>query len=219
MDWYLKSAAQGNAKSMYRLGRIYLQGREGIPRNSSEATNWLNKAVENGNRAARALVSGGQANSGAPAVKVTTPGDGAVSNVAGSPDLSGLDRGIWWTADSGSSCSSSTNPAEKYLSLHGGGAEPIVGRDGEIVTVSASGEEAVFYPTRAKCERQFPPKEVAPVASAQPPAAPIGEVIDPRNGEQFKPIGKGFYASVKNGGYVKSGAQLIDLSTGKPPPY
>lgn len=45
--WYRKSAAQGNAKAMYRLGEAYSNGR-GVIRDEFEAMKWYRRAAESG---------------------------------------------------------------------------------------------------------------------------------------------------------------------------
>lgn len=48
LDWYLKSAEQGNAKAQYRLGQMYGNGL-GTARNDDESEKWYLKSAEQGN--------------------------------------------------------------------------------------------------------------------------------------------------------------------------
>ncbi len=47
MEWYLKSAALGNASAMYNIGSAYENGL-GVKRDMEKATEWYQKAVDAG---------------------------------------------------------------------------------------------------------------------------------------------------------------------------
>ena len=48
LNWYRKSAEQGNASAQNNLGEMYRYGR-GVKESSSEALNWYRKSAEQGN--------------------------------------------------------------------------------------------------------------------------------------------------------------------------
>ncbi len=47
LDWHLKAAARGNARSMFVIGNMYLKG-QGVEANKGEAIAWFKKSVEAG---------------------------------------------------------------------------------------------------------------------------------------------------------------------------
>lgn len=47
--WYLKAAEQGYAVAQYKLGHLYIVGREGVPRDYKKAFAWYHKAASQGN--------------------------------------------------------------------------------------------------------------------------------------------------------------------------
>jgi TPR repeat protein len=52
MEWFQKSAAQGNARAQYILGGMYLNG-SGVPKDISKAIEWLGKAAAQGDAEAQ----------------------------------------------------------------------------------------------------------------------------------------------------------------------
>jgi TPR repeat protein len=54
--FFEQAAAQNDASAQYVLGQIYTKGL-GVKRNESQGRAWLEKAAENGNTAAQALLN------------------------------------------------------------------------------------------------------------------------------------------------------------------
>ena len=58
MYWYEKAATQGFADAQYRLGSLYFDGKHNIPKDYDKAYEWLQKALENGNKKAKPKLEG-----------------------------------------------------------------------------------------------------------------------------------------------------------------
>jgi len=52
VNWYRKSADQGNAVAQFNLGFMYSQGK-GVPVNHKEAVKWFRKSADQGDRGAQ----------------------------------------------------------------------------------------------------------------------------------------------------------------------
>ena len=52
MSWYKKAAAQGNLWADYRLGKLYLEGKD-VPKDTAKAVEYLSDAAQEGNQYAQ----------------------------------------------------------------------------------------------------------------------------------------------------------------------
>ena len=55
MEWFTRSAKQGNPYAQYLLGKLYLMGKD-VPRDEEQAVQWLTRSAEQGNEYARYLL-------------------------------------------------------------------------------------------------------------------------------------------------------------------
>ncbi len=56
--WYEKAATQDFPDAQFRLGTLYFEGKHNIPKDYDKAYQWLNKALENGNKKAEPILEG-----------------------------------------------------------------------------------------------------------------------------------------------------------------
>ena len=54
----LKAANNGNAMAQFNIGQNYLHGNNGLPKNRTQALNWLRKASNNGHAQAKLMLAG-----------------------------------------------------------------------------------------------------------------------------------------------------------------
>ncbi|MEE8388253.1 MAG: tetratricopeptide repeat protein [Acidiferrobacterales bacterium] len=55
--WYLKAAKQNHVKAQYEVAAAYILG-DGVPRDLDKARSWLKRAVDGGDKDAKAVLAG-----------------------------------------------------------------------------------------------------------------------------------------------------------------